>query len=63
MTKITSQPNRSYKVDGPIVIEDGSGKITPVAEGESVFLCRCGGSKNKPWCDGTHKVNDFRADK
>ena len=24
-----------------------------------VALCRCGGSANKPFCDGTHKKNDF----
>ena len=29
-----------------------------VAEGEAardVYICRCGHSKNKPFCDGTHK--------
>jgi CDGSH-type Zn-finger protein len=25
-----------------------------------VALCRCGGSKNKPFCDGTHSVNGFK---
>jgi CDGSH-type Zn-finger protein len=45
--------------DGPIMIKgfislkDSSGKIT-VGEQE-IYLCRCGGSKNKPWCDETHK--------
>jgi CDGSH-type Zn-finger protein len=24
-----------------------------------VALCRCGGSKNKPFCDGTHSTNGF----
>ena len=24
-----------------------------------VFLCRCGGSSNKPYCDGTHKQKGF----
>jgi CDGSH-type Zn-finger protein len=27
--------------------------------GEDYYLCRCGGSARKPFCDGTHRENDF----
>ena len=29
----------------------------------TVALCRCGGSKNKPYCDGTHATNGFSGEK
>lgn len=63
MAKITATKNGPYKVSGPITIEDASGKITEVKMGEDVRLCRCGESKNKPFCDGTHAKIGFKADK
>lgn len=30
------------------------------AEGEELFLCRCGSSANKPFCDGSHQRVGFR---
>jgi CDGSH-type Zn-finger protein/ferredoxin len=30
---------------------------------ETMFICRCGGSKNKPFCDGTHKTIGFTSSK
>ena len=38
-----------------ITLPDG----TQVEKPDGVSLCRCGESKNKPFCDGTHKLNGF----
>lgn len=50
--------------DGPLHVK-GSLEITLGATGKRVteiWLCRCGGSANKPYCDGTHKKNGFKAE-
>ena len=55
----------SPQIDGPLKV---SGDIELVgAAGESahdtqskVFLCRCGQSANKPYCDGSHHRFRFR---
>jgi CDGSH-type Zn-finger protein len=26
-----------------------------------VAFCRCGGSQNKPFCDGSHRTNGFKS--
>jgi len=52
-------------IDGPLLIQGnltiraGSGRIA--WEGTKTALCRCGASKNKPFCDGSHKDADFRS--
>jgi CDGSH-type Zn-finger protein len=53
--------------DGPLIVRgevdiiDGSGE--PVPRGRrTVALCRCGVSTIKPYCDGTHKLINFRSD-
>ena len=45
-------------VSGGVRILDAEGAV--LYEGEKAALCRCGGSANKPFCDGSHKKNDFR---
>ncbi len=54
-------PNGPYVVSGSPSLEN-----TESAEGvskEHFTMCRCGGSKNKPFCDGSHWYNEFTDDK
>jgi CDGSH-type Zn-finger protein len=57
--QITVSDNGPYVVKGPITVLDPAGnEIESI--GERVFLCRCGGSTNKPFCDGTHSKIGFQ---
>ena len=47
-------------VRGPVRLEDMHGQEIPVERG-TIALCRCGKSRIRPLCDGTHKVSRFRA--
>jgi CDGSH-type Zn-finger protein/uncharacterized Fe-S cluster protein YjdI len=52
-------PNGPLKVEGPLEVVSGTGRtINRVTQ---AFLCRCGASGNKPYCDGTHKRIGFTA--
>jgi len=44
-------------VKGKFKITDHNGNV--IETKDSVALCRCGASKNKPFCDGTHNKIDF----
>ena len=60
--RITCAPNGPYLLNDmqaspPPKLVRSSGTAYDAAR--SVALCRCGGSKNKPFCDGTHKSNGF----
>jgi len=55
-------PNGPYRVTGPAKILDSQGnEVMAIEEGRGVSLCRCGGSVNKPFCDGTHSRIGFQA--
>ncbi len=47
------------QVDGPLLIRDASGKVRYA--GAETWLCRCGNSAEKPFCDGSHKSCGFKA--
>lgn len=57
--KITVRENASYLVEGPVQIVDASGAEYDLTGKTRISLCRCGGSTNKPFCDGTHSKIGF----
>ncbi len=56
-TKITINNNGSVKVEGDFEIFDREGNKYDLAGRDVIGLCRCGHSKNKPFCDGSHNGN------
>jgi CDGSH-type Zn-finger protein len=54
-TKITVNNNGSLKVEGDFEIVDKNGNGYGLSGREVISICRCGLSKNKPFCDGSHK--------
>ncbi len=57
---IQATKNGPYMVTGKVVLKDAEGKTIPTGD-KPIALCRCGGSKNKPFCDGTHLKANFQA--
>ena len=51
-----------FVIQGPVRIVDHLGNEFAVPPGkDSVALCRCGHSKTKPFCDGSHRNSGFEA--
>ena len=59
-TLITPYRDGPLLVRGPVRIQDQDGEEI-VIEREVVALCRCGKSRARPLCDGTHKLIRFKA--
>ncbi len=59
--RITVREHGPYYIQGRVILVDHEGNEIPY-EGEELWLCRCGGSAKKPFCDGTHKRIGFRGD-
>jgi CDGSH-type Zn-finger protein len=61
--KITVRPNGPYRVEAPegsIELVDVNGTPYDLTGKPAFSLCRCGGSVNKPFCDGTHSKIGFQ---
>jgi len=57
---ITPYRDGPLLVRGPFTLRDQDGSTIDVGR-ETVALCRCGRSRIRPFCDGTHKLVRFRA--
>jgi CDGSH-type Zn-finger protein/truncated hemoglobin YjbI len=55
--KIFVTEHGPYRVEGEVAIHDTEGAL--LRHGGTWCLCRCGGSRNKPFCDATHGVKGF----
>ncbi len=56
---IKVRKNGPYEVRGPILLVDAEESPIPPPRDGKVFLCRCGHSSTKPFCDGTHKSSGW----
>jgi len=57
LLKMKVIPNGPIAVQGTVEFLMGDG-VTIVKE--NPFICRCGASNNKPYCDGTHAKIGFK---
>ena len=58
--RVTPYRNGPYLVRGEFELTDQNGEPIETRRG-TIALCRCGASRTKPFCDGTHKTIGFRA--
>ena len=56
-TSVVPLSDASLELRGHIRIYHSDGK--PLAEAGRLVLCRCGQSRNKPFCDSSHESSDF----
>jgi len=65
---VTAKPldDGPYELRGTLTLVDGDGNVVSLADrrdsdDESIYLCRCGHSSKKPFCDGSHKKVGFES--
>lgn len=59
--RIVPEPNGPYQVTNVTALENSRGES--ISARPEMALCRCGGSANKPFCDGTHAAIGFESKK
>ncbi|MFP3874501.1 MAG: CDGSH iron-sulfur domain-containing protein [Thiohalophilus sp.] len=51
------RPDGPLQFEGEITLVDGDGNL--LLNGDEAWLCRCGQSQDRPFCDGAHKRCGF----
>jgi len=60
--RITVKTNGSLRVEGEVELFDGQGRKFDLGGRTSISLCRCGQSKDKPFCDRSHRECGFASE-
>ena len=60
--KITVKNNGSVRVEGEFEVFDVTGKQFDLGGRTAISFCRCGHSKDKPFCDGAHREAGFQSE-
>ena len=64
MIDVVATKNGPYLLTGDLSqleLRDGDGNLFDLAGKRRIFLCRCGASMTKPFCDGQHSRIGFQA--
>ena len=64
MIEVVATKNGPFLLTGELSsldLRDGDGNLYDIAGTTRIFLCRCGASTNKPFCDGRHSKIGFEA--
>jgi CDGSH-type Zn-finger protein/uncharacterized Fe-S cluster protein YjdI len=56
---VSPQADGPLKLSGPLELVSGTGRT--INRTTEAYLCRCGASANKPYCDGSHRRIGFKS--
>ena len=57
--QIEMRENGPLLVSGPVTLTDAGGGVFDLGDKDTIALCRCGASGNRPFCDGSHRECGF----
>ena len=59
--QINTKENGPFLVSGLVELTDANGDAFDLGDKETIALCRCGASANRPFCDGSHRDCGFES--